>query len=60
MAHIRLLPEDSAHPKFEKSDFVRECLEWHNVYRKRHSAPAMELDEGVRNLRKRETRVKKY
>lgn len=42
-AHIENSPEITqlAETRFSESKFVMECLEWHNTYRKMHSAPPL-------------------
>ena len=37
-----------AETRFADSDFVAECLEWHNHYRQHHLAPPLTLDPTVR------------
>ena len=37
-----------AETRFADSDFVAECLEWHNHYRQHHLAPPLTLDPIVR------------
>ena len=36
-----------AETRFSESPFVQECLEWHNNYRRKHSAPDLTLDPPV-------------
>ena len=39
-----------AETRFSESPFVLECLEWHNLFRKRHLSPELTLDPLVRQL----------
>ena len=45
-ARLNYTPEtkEIAETRFSESDFVIQCLEWHNLYRKIHSAPPLKFD----------------